>query len=83
MISFFEAVEYAPGLRINWTEALNNIVNYRLKDGWQSFESFFAYGARYLAIHYEGDAPCELPQVRLFVRTLRDFAAGRFPLRSY
>jgi alpha-L-rhamnosidase len=76
ILSFFEALE-AP-LRINWPEAVNNAISYRLKDGEQSFESFLAYGCRYIAIHHQGGNPVELRDLRLLTTNCGGPRRGAF-----
>jgi alpha-L-rhamnosidase len=76
ILSMFEAVE-AP-LCINWPEAVNNAISYRLKDGEQSFESFFAYGCRYIAVHHEGGHPTELRDLRLLTSNCGGPRQGAF-----
>ncbi|WP_052362523.1 alpha-L-rhamnosidase C-terminal domain-containing protein [Geminisphaera colitermitum] len=63
--SFFESLEPGAPLRIIWPGACNNSLRYRLRDGWQNFESQFAYGIRYIAIHHEGVSPVQLRDLRI------------------
>jgi alpha-L-rhamnosidase len=78
IFSLFEALEYGPPLRINWPETINNAIRYRLKDGPQKFESFFAYGARYIAIYHEGDHPVQLEDIRLLTANCGGPSRGAF-----
>jgi alpha-L-rhamnosidase len=78
IFSLFEALEEGPPLRINWPEAINNAISYQLKDGWQSFESFFAYGGRYIAIHHEGPHPVELQDLCLLTANCGGLRRGAF-----
>ncbi|MDR1281149.1 MAG: alpha-L-rhamnosidase, partial [Opitutaceae bacterium] len=65
IFSFFESLAPGAPLRIVWPGAINNVIRYRLRDGWQHFESFFAYGVRYIAIHHQGGAPVEIRDLRI------------------
>lgn len=78
IFSFFEALEEAPALRINWPEACNNAVSFRMRDGWQAFESFHAYGCRYIAIHHEGRHPVELRDLALLSANCGSLRQGTF-----
>ncbi len=60
LFSFFEGINSIQPFQPHWPEACNNIVSYRLRDGWQEFESFLPYGVRYIAIHHEGAAPINI-----------------------
>lgn len=63
--SFFESLDPGAPLRIVWPGPLNNVIRYRLRDGWQSFESLHAYGVRYIAIHHQGDSLVQLRDLRI------------------
>ncbi|AHF93784.1 alpha-L-rhamnosidase [Opitutaceae bacterium TAV5] len=65
IFSFFESLAPGAPLRIVWPGPLNNAIRYRLRDGWQHFESFFAYGVRYIGVHHQGDAPVEIRDLRI------------------
>lgn len=78
LFSFFEAFDDGPPLRINWPEACNNALSYHLQDGWQSFESFYAYGFRYVAIHYTGKSPAELRDLCMLTANCGNLPQGSF-----
>jgi alpha-L-rhamnosidase len=78
IFSFFEALEVGPELRINWPAACNNAVSYRLRKGWQKFESFFAYGVRYIAIHHQGVGDVELQDLQILSANCGHLSQGAF-----
>ncbi len=78
IFSFFEALEFGPPVQINWPEACNNALTYRLRDGWQDFESFFAYGVRYVVVYYEGPRAAALKDLRIFTANCGGLARGAF-----
>jgi len=65
IFSFFEGVDPAPPLRYHWAFGCENALTYRLTDGPQRFESFHAYGVRYIAIHHTGREPVHLADLRI------------------
>ena len=66
VLAMFEGLEPGPPIRIQWPGGCNNALAYRLRDGRQSFESFFAYGVRYIAIQHTGDHHVRLGNLRVF-----------------
>ena len=78
IFSFFEALKEGPPLVINWPEACNNAVSYRPGVGWQSFESFFSYGFRYMAVHYTGPAGAELRDIKMLTANCGNLPRGVF-----
>ena len=78
LFSFFEALDEGPPLRINWPEACNNAVSFRPKEGWQSFESFFAYGFRYISVHYTGQNPADLGDLCMLTAYCGNLPQGSF-----
>ncbi len=78
IFSLFEALEEGPPMRINWPEACNNALSFRLDDGRQTFESFHAYGGRYISIHHEGKNPVELRDVALLSANCGSLRQGAF-----
>lgn len=78
IFSFFEALELGPPLQINWPEACNNALTYHLREGWQEFESFYAYGARYMVVFYEGPQPASLKDICLVTANCGGLARGAF-----
>jgi alpha-L-rhamnosidase len=78
IFSLFEALEAGPPLRINWPEACNNALSFRLGNGRQTFESFHAYGGRYIAIHHEGTHPVELRNLALVSANCGGLRQGTF-----
>ncbi len=65
LFSFFEGIEAGPPLRLHWAYGSENALTYRLTDGPQTFESFHAYGVRYIAIHHTGPEPVTLSNLRV------------------
>lgn len=65
IFSWVEAIDHGPPLTIDWPGPCNNSLSYHLQDGWQSFESFFAYGGRYLLIHHQGEEPVDIASLQL------------------
>jgi len=65
ILGMFEALESEAPLKILWPKGCNNAVAYTLRRGSQSFETFFAYGVRYLAIHHSGKDPVRLENLRV------------------
>ncbi len=65
IVGMFEALESEAPLKIHWPRGCNNAVGYSLRSGAQAFETFFAYGVRYLAIHHTGQHPVRLRNLRV------------------
>ncbi|MFN8006704.1 MAG: family 78 glycoside hydrolase catalytic domain [Terriglobia bacterium] len=61
----FEGLEPGPPMRIQWPNAGHNAITYRLRDGYQTYESFFSYGVRYVAIHHTGPEPVIVRDLRV------------------
>ncbi|MEW5977354.1 MAG: family 78 glycoside hydrolase catalytic domain [Acidobacteriota bacterium] len=65
ILAMFEGLEPGPPLRIQWLNACHNSIAYRLREGQQSFESFFPYGVRYIAVHHTGSHPVSVRNLRV------------------
>ena len=65
ILAFAEALQSEAPLRILWPRGCNNAVCFTLNAGAQSFETFFAYGVRFLAIHHTGPQPVRLRNLRV------------------
>ena len=65
IFAMFEGLEAGPPMRIQWPDGCNNALTYRLRNGHQSFESFFPYGVRYIAIQHTGVHPVALRNLRV------------------
>jgi alpha-L-rhamnosidase len=77
IFSFFEGLEDGPPLRFQWLAGCNNALTYRLREGWQSFESFFPYGVRYIAVHEVG-GPVQLRSLRVLTANCGSNNQGYF-----
>ncbi len=64
-LAFLEAVTENVPLQLQWLDGCSNGLTYRLTDGFQQFESFFAYGVRYIAIVHVGPEPAKLQNLQL------------------
>jgi hypothetical protein len=64
-LAMAEGLKAGPPLVIQWPEHCNSSLTYRLRDGRQSVESFFAYGVRYIAIQHQGDSPMHVSNLRV------------------
>ena len=63
IFSMFEAIKEDPHVVIHWP-GMNNALSYRPASGTHcSFESFFAYGVRYIAIHHTGAQPGDAERI--------------------
>jgi hypothetical protein len=78
ILAMFEFLEPGPPLRIQWPDGCNNAVTYRLRNGYQSFESFFAYGVRYIAIQHSGDKSVLLRNLRVYTANCGSVQRGSF-----
>lgn len=67
VFAFAEAVDEGPPLRIQWPAGCNNALTYRLRGGWQSFESFLPYGVRYIIVQHEGPRPARVENLRVLL----------------
>jgi hypothetical protein len=76
ILAMFEALDPGPPLRFQWPDGCNNAITYRLRDGYQSFESFFAYGVRYIAIQHSGDKPVLLKNLRVYTANCGSLRRG-------
>ena len=76
IIAMFEGLEPGPPLRIQWPNASHNAVTYRLHSGYQSYESFFPYGVRYIAIHHTGPEPAILKNLRVYTANCGSIMRG-------
>ena len=77
LLAFFEAMDHGAGKRIHWTDGCNNALTYHLREGWQQFESFFAYGVRYIAVHEIGGS-VEMRDLHLLKATCTQPPRGHF-----
>lgn len=77
IFSFFEGLEEGPPRRLQWLSGCNNVLTYRLREGWQSFESFFSNGVRYIAVHEVGEA-VELRNLRVLTANCGSRNQGYF-----
>ncbi|MAX23942.1 MAG: alpha-L-rhamnosidase [Phycisphaeraceae bacterium] len=75
IFSMFEAIREDPQVMIHWP-GINNALRYRVAKGRQSFESFFAYGVRYIAIHHTGSKPVTLKNLRVLTANCNMVAKG-------
>lgn len=63
---------------LQWPSTCNNSIRYTLKKGFQSFESFFFYGGRYVVIDYHGSAPSTIEGLRLLSANCGTVPKGSF-----
>tara|TARA_Y100001933_G_scaffold222942_1_gene234089 strand:+ start:44735 stop:47455 length:2721 start_codon:yes stop_codon:yes gene_type:complete len=75
IFSMFEAIKEDPHVVIHWP-GMNNALCYRPAAGRSSFESFFAYGVRYIAIHHTGKKPVTLKNLRVLTANCNMLAQG-------
>lgn len=75
IFSMFEAIKEDPQVVIHQT-GINNVLTFRPVAGRQSFESFFAYGVRYIAICHTGDKPVTLKHFRVLTANCNMIAQG-------
>lgn len=78
IFSLVEAVDQGTPFTLNWPGPVNNSLRYELRDGWQSFESFFAYGGRYLVIHHQGEHSVSLASVEMLSANCGNLPQGSF-----
>lgn len=78
IVSLAEAIAPGPPLTINWPGASNNSLSYHVRDGRQTFESFFAYGGRYLIIHHSGEEFVDLASLRVLSANCGNLPQGAF-----
>ncbi|GAT32245.1 alpha-L-rhamnosidase [Terrimicrobium sacchariphilum] len=78
IFSLVEAIDQGAPLTLNWPGPVNNSLRYELHDGWQSFESFFAYGGRYLIIHHQGEHSVALASVEMLSANCGNLPQGAF-----
>jgi alpha-L-rhamnosidase len=64
LIAMAEGMKPGPPLVIQWPEHCSHGFTYRLRDGRQSVETFFAYGVRYIGIQHQGTEPVRVSNVR-------------------
>jgi hypothetical protein len=64
-LAMAEGLKPGPPLVIQWPEHCSHGFTYRLRDGRQSVETFFAYGVRYIGIQHEGDEPVRVSNMRV------------------
>lgn len=76
IVSMFEGLLEGPPMRIQWPQACNNALTYRLRDGRQSFESFFPYGVRYLAVYHTGRRPLRVSNLRIHTANCGSICQG-------
>ena len=76
--SFFETTSNAIPGEFGWALNCNNALTYRLTDGRQQFESFHAYGARYIAVLHSGSEPVILHHMALVDASCLGQPTGRF-----
>jgi hypothetical protein len=77
LLAFFEGMEDGVPKRIQWADGCNNALTYRLREGWQEFESFFPYGVRYIAVH-EINGPVNVKSLRALKATCSRKTRGHF-----
>jgi hypothetical protein len=75
IFSMFEAIKEDPHVVIHWP-GINNALRYRTARGRDSYESFFAYGVRYIAIQYTGNQPVTLKNLRVLTANCNMVAQG-------
>ena len=76
IFAMFEGLELGPPMRIQWPNAGHNAITYRLRDGYQTYESFFPYGVRYIAIHHTGPEPAILKNLRVYTANCGSIMRG-------
>lgn len=74
----FEALDEQPELRIQWPVGSNNALTYKLTEGRQTFESFFHYGVRYIAVYNLSKKPTTLHQL-----AIRKHYCGKAPQGAF
>lgn len=77
IFSMFEAIKEDPHVVIHWP-GINNALTYNTMPGRQSYESFFAYGVRYIAIYHTGNKPVVLKNLRVLTANCNMVAQGSF-----
>lgn len=75
IFSMYEAIKEDPHVVPHWT-SINNALTYRTTAGLHSFESFFAYGVRYIAIYHTGPKPVTLHNLRVLTANCNMIAKG-------
>jgi len=78
ILSLVEAIDHGPPVALNWPGPCNNSLRYELREGWQEFESFFAYGGRYVVIHHSGGKPVDLTSIEILSANCGKLPQGAF-----
>jgi hypothetical protein len=78
LVAMAEGLKPGPPLVMQWPEHCNNGFTYRLRDGRQSVETFFAYGVRYIGIQHEGDQPVRVSNLRVLTANCGSVQRGTF-----
>lgn len=73
-----EGLKPGPPLVIQWPEHCNHGFTYRLRDGRQSVETFFAYGVRYIGIQHAGDQSVRVSNLRVLTANCGSIQKGSF-----
>jgi hypothetical protein len=79
IFNMFEAIKEDPHVVIHQT-GINNALTYHTAPtgGYERFESFFAYGVRYIAICHTGNKPVTLKNLRVLTANSNMIAQGSF-----
>lgn len=75
IFSMFEAIKEDPHV-VKHETGINNALCFRPAVGRNAFESFFAYGVRYIAIHHTGSKPVTLKNLRVLTANCNMIAKG-------